>query len=253
MNNRVTEKAMDDSRPTVPSTIMEVVDIYGCARADNDARTSAQALGILIAKLRDWAAMLAASPVPAQPSEALAALDRMDALLDPERGLLSIKPGSATFEGCRADMATIRAALACQPAAASLDAGRDLDDKSHPRFMRGYDAGLKDGRAIGESVQDLALLMPEQRPEPVAVIHRNEAGQISMKRPDGEPFDMMAHVGTRLYAHPPAALDMKEVDSLINNVVSAALCHGKDGEHASADRLVKAGAELAECLGRVAR
>jgi hypothetical protein len=36
--------------------------------------------------------------------------------------------------------------------------------------------------------------------EPVVNVHRNEAGQISLKNPDGSSWDISKHVGTALYA-----------------------------------------------------
>lgn len=53
---------------------------------------------------------------PAAP-ELAAALDRMDALLDPKNKLLAVGDHSATAEASRADMALIRAALAAAPQA----------------------------------------------------------------------------------------------------------------------------------------
>lgn len=38
--------------------------------------------------------------------------------------------------------------------------------------------------------------------EPVAFVHRNEAGQISMKAPDGGGFDISKFVGSSLYTRP---------------------------------------------------
>lgn len=45
------------------------------------------------------------------------------------------------------------------------------------------------------------LAQPEQ--EPVSVIKRNEAGQITMQTPDGNPFDMSKYIGAKLYSAPP--------------------------------------------------
>ena len=42
--------------------------------------------------------------------------------------------------------------------------------------------------------------------EPVAVIKRNESGQITMQAPDGNHFDMSKYVGATLYTTPPTAL-----------------------------------------------
>ena len=56
---------------------------------------------------------------PAAP-EVTAALDRMDALLDPKNKLLAVGDKSATAEASRADMALIRAALAAAPQAPRL-------------------------------------------------------------------------------------------------------------------------------------
>jgi len=52
---------------------------------------------------------------PAPGGDVQMALARMDALLDPERNLLSVSPDSATAQGCRADMLTIRRALPTPP------------------------------------------------------------------------------------------------------------------------------------------
>lgn len=41
-----------------------------------------------------------------------------------------------------------------------------------------------------------------EKQEPVAFVHRNEAGQISMKASDGSSFDMSKFVGSSLYTRP---------------------------------------------------
>lgn len=56
------------------------------------------------------------------------ALDRMDALLDPERGLLTVGANSATAIGSRSDMRLIRAALASQASPAKRGAEPSADD-----------------------------------------------------------------------------------------------------------------------------
>lgn len=48
---------------------------------------------------------------------------------------------------------------------------------------------------------EAALAQPEQ--EQVAVIKRNEAGQITMQTPDGNPFDMSKYIGAKLHTAPP--------------------------------------------------
>lgn len=62
-------------------------------------------------------AALAAQPSePSEPPKPVAdALDRMDALLDPKAGLLTVGYDSATARASRWDMQIIRAALAAQP------------------------------------------------------------------------------------------------------------------------------------------
>ena len=44
------------------------------------------------------------------------------------------------------------------------------------------------------------LAQPEQ--EPVAVIKRNEAGQITMQTTNSNPFDMSKYIGAKLYTAP---------------------------------------------------
>lgn len=50
--------------------------------------------------------------------------------------------------------------------------------------------------------EELAALKA-QSTEPVAVIKRNESGQITMQAPDGNHFDMSKYVGATLYTTPP--------------------------------------------------
>ena len=46
--------------------------------------------------------------------------------------------------------------------------------------------------------------------EPLAVIKRNESGQITMQAPDGNHFDMSKYVGSTLYTTPPQATALLE-------------------------------------------
>ena len=39
--------------------------------------------------------------------------------------------------------------------------------------------------------------------EPVVVVDKNSAGQINLKRPDGDSFDMSKHIGETLYRISP--------------------------------------------------
>ena len=39
--------------------------------------------------------------------------------------------------------------------------------------------------------------------EPVVVVDKNSAGQINLKRPDGDSFDMSKHIGETLYRIAP--------------------------------------------------
>ena len=54
--------------------------------------------------------------------------------------------------------------------------------------------------------------------EPVAFVHRNEAGQISMMASDGSSFDMSKFVGSSLYTRPQPDLTA-EVERLRNTIM----------------------------------
>ena len=78
---------------------------------------------------------LAQPPVapPAPGGDVQMALARMDALLDPERNLLSVSPDSATAQGCRNDMLTIRRALAALQSTAAQ--GQDAAPAEQPQTV----------------------------------------------------------------------------------------------------------------------
>lgn len=78
------------------------------------------------------AAMLGVAP-PAPGGDVQMALARMDALLDPERNLLSVSPDSATAQGCRNDMLTIRRALAALQSTAAQ--GQDAAPAEQPQAV----------------------------------------------------------------------------------------------------------------------
>ena len=83
---------------------------------------------------------------PAAP-EVTAALDRMDALLDPKNKLLAVGDKSATAEASRADMALIRAALAAAPQAPNCTrcSGSGEDPEGYLTHGRGPDDHTVDG------------------------------------------------------------------------------------------------------------
>jgi hypothetical protein len=62
------------------------------------------------------------------------------------------------------------------------------------------------------------LPAPEQ--EPMAVIKRNEAGQITMQAPDGNPFDMSKYIGAKLHTAPPEQ-ERREWQGLTDEEISA--------------------------------
>lgn len=73
----------------------------------------------------------------------------------------------------------------------------------------GPDSGLMAACAEAEALLAKPYLHAAPAPapgEPVAVVRRNSAGQISMQTPEGAPFDMSRHVGTSLYAGPAPAV-----------------------------------------------
>lgn len=61
---------------------------------------------------------------------------------------------------------------------------------------------LMDRRDAATIEAALATKPPAGEQKPVTVIARNPAGQISMRQPNGEPFDMSSYVGSALYFEP---------------------------------------------------
>lgn len=80
---------------------------------------------------------------PAPPAGAMVsdAMERMEALLDTERGLVSFGEGSATMAGCRADMQTIRAALAGREGERLAQRGERLA-KAGERYVAAINVGM---------------------------------------------------------------------------------------------------------------
>ena len=57
------------------------------------------------------------------------------------------------------------------------------------------------------NIEELKRLAEAATPGPVAMISKNDAGQISIKNPDGSFFDISKNVGCQFYAaHAPAAI-----------------------------------------------
>jgi hypothetical protein len=81
----------------------------------------------------------------------------------------------------------------CNIAMAFVDAGGDryTANQGAARFLEMF--------AKVQPAHELPA--PEQ--EPMAVIKRNEAGQITMQTPDGNPFDMSKYIGAKLHTAPP--------------------------------------------------
>lgn len=81
----------------------------------------------------------------------------------------------------------------CNIAMAFVDAGGDryTANQGAARFLEMF--------AKVQPAHELPA--PEQKP--VAVIKRNEAGQITMQTPDGNPFDMFKYIGAKLFTPPP--------------------------------------------------
>ena len=50
----------------------------------------------------------------------------------------------------------------------------------------------------------------------VGEVHRNSAGQISIRNIDGSSFDMSKHIGTRLYTAPPSTAQEAKYENLGN-------------------------------------
>jgi hypothetical protein len=109
------------------------------------------------------------------------------------------KPGSSEHNA-------YRAMLAAAPKAQSCDMG-ELCIGCSPRNADGScpDAAQAEKQ---EPVKD----------EPVAFVHRNEAGQISMKASDGGSFDMSKFIGSSLYTHPQPDLTA-EVERLRKTIM----------------------------------
>jgi hypothetical protein len=98
----------------------------------------------------------------------------------------------------------------CNIAMAFVDAGGDryTANQGAARFLEMF--------AKVQPAHELPA--PEQ--EPMAVIKRNEAGQITMQTPDGNPFDMSKYIGAKLHTAPPEQ-ERREWQGLTDEEISA--------------------------------
>lgn len=101
-------------------------------------------------------------------------------------------------------------------------------------------------RLNGNLLAELAKAQqPSESAEPVAIIKRNEAGQVFAVDNAGRPFDISKHVGKAFYAAPPSVA--AAVQAAIERCIQAVEDAGGDNEqyHADAIRALSAPA-LAE-------
>lgn len=113
------------------------------------------------------------------------ALERMDALLDPSRGLLNLPPGSATAKACQHDMATIRAAVDRNAGVTEADVRLEIEHVLHT--LDGGRMMEMDGDRIVATVMGLVqraspaagLAAPAGEPPPFTGYWRGGNGVIS--------------------------------------------------------------------------
>ena len=76
--------------------------------------------------------------------------------------------------------------------------------------------GEQQCKYCGKEPSDMAPIQtaPAPKQEPVAVVERNLAGQITLKAGDGGYFDISKYVGARFYMSPPQAAAIPEAHNI---------------------------------------